>query len=756
MSALEKFIELYEGRVDAWGAVTGKQIKEAVTQEHYQKHLDGKVSLGVYPLLDDGTIHFAAVDLDEKDFQKALRIRQKILDFGLASYVAQSKGKGYHIYMFFNEAVLASEVRAVIKSALAELDIVAEIFPKQDKLDEHTPYGNYINLPCFGKTRPFLNGSSGAPVPTEDAMKLIDRNTSEHLFRALEKVPKNSAAPARKPQTIQRKGGGGRKKHPPCIEMILAGVPQGMRDEACFALARHYLDQFFIKDEVETLLQTWNSNNDPPLSDKEIEIKVDSAEKKGYAFGCNSITGSQLLNGFCVGEDNCDWFQKSEKEKKKKGLIKEITFLEDNETLYEQIIKNGKPSFVTYNINTGELNEVSEIVLPTGVTVKPIMSEEITEGAILLPSGVQDYTSSSQLVDDIKAHVLRFVDMEEEYLEFSAWYIMMSWVYDKLTTVSYLRFAGDTGCGKSRALDVIGRLCYKPMILAGAVTPAPIYRLIKRFRGTLVLDEADFRDSSEKSEVVTLLNCGFERGRPVIRCSKDDPDNLQILPCFGPKVFATRFSFQDVALEARCLSYTMVETDREDIPPLLGEKHRISEETIRNRLLLWRLHNYSRILPTAVDDIDLGPIEPRLKQTSIPYAVPFKDLPEVLDRFKAFCRTRNENQIRERADSIQGRIVSSLFMTFEENGRNITTKEVVAKANDEFHIDTTVHKINAIFKQMKLKTVKERREGVQGRFIVWDESLLRKLYRRYVQDHTEFASLGLAPPGDVENIDLEI
>ena len=118
-----------------------------------------------------------------------------------------------------------------------------------------------------------------------------------------------------------------------------------------------------------------------------------------------------------------------------------------------------------------------------------------------------------KLVEEIRAHIHRYVDMTASKEEFAAWYVIMTWVADRLRTVGYYRFAGDTGTGKSRALDVVGRLCYKPMMLSGAVTPAPIYRLIRRFRGTLVMDEADFSDSTEKREVVTILNCGF-RKRP--------------------------------------------------------------------------------------------------------------------------------------------------------------------------------------------------------------------------------------------------
>ncbi|GAJ14145.1 unnamed protein product [marine sediment metagenome] len=59
----EAFQSLYRGRTDVWGSVEGLCNKEAVTPEHYIRHLLGDTSLGIYPLLNDGTCHWAAIDI---------------------------------------------------------------------------------------------------------------------------------------------------------------------------------------------------------------------------------------------------------------------------------------------------------------------------------------------------------------------------------------------------------------------------------------------------------------------------------------------------------------------------------------------------------------------------------------------------------------------------------------------------------------------------------------------------------------------
>lgn len=741
--AIEAFQSLFRGRIDAWGSVEGKANKEAVTPEHYQRHLRGEVSLGVYPLLDDGTCHFFAIDLDEKDFNKAKAIRQELFNSFIPAYIAESKSKGYHIYAFASEKFIAKDIRRVLHQILNKLNIKAEVFPKQDSLDKMVSLGNYINLPCFGNTRPFLTGDMRG-VPLEIATTKIKFTPEESIFRFLKILPEE------KPLT-PKKVRGRQKKHPPCIESLLRGVDQGQRDEAAFALARHYLDQYYLPEEVLSLLKVWDLKNTPPLNDdRMLETKVRSAEK-GYQFGCSSVEDNPMLSHYCVGEEKCGWLKEVTRERKKKGLIKELTFYENEDNLYEQLFVNGEVYFVAYEKKTGKVTHQASIETPE-YTVIPILSDELTEGAITLPTGVEEYGDTLALVDSLKQHIHDYVDIPETFLEFAVWYIIMSWIYDKLSTVSYLRFTGDTGVGKSRSLDAIGRLCYKPLMMSGAVTPAPIYRLIRRFRGTMVLDEADFRESSEKAEVITILNSGFERNRPVIRCSKDNPDNLEILPCFGPKVFATRYRFTDVALESRCLTHTMEETDRDDIPPLLGEAYYKREMSLRNKLLLWRLKNLDLIDPKAVDEIDLGMIEPRLKQTSLPFAIVFKNMPGVLDRFKKFIKKYNAELIGERADSYQGKIVYTMFQLAREIGKDFLTPDAIANEMKEQYKEVTARSVGKRLKSLNIQRKKKVMVGKQARYVVWDERLMKKLLKRYIIDPDEFEDLF---PVDVD-IDMEV
>ena len=389
------------------------------------------------------------------------------------------------------------------------------------------------------------------------------------------------------------------------------------------------------------------------------------------------------------------------------------------------------------------------------VTIVPVISAEILEAVVTLPEGVDEYGDTVSLVEEIVKTIHKYVDIGHNDEEFAAWYIMMSWVYDRLDTLSYLRFEGDTGTGKSRCLDVIGKLCYKPIMMAGAVTPAPIYRLIERFRGTVILEEADFRDSTEKGEVVTILNAGFERGRPVIRCAADDPSTLQPIPCYGPKVFATRFKFRDVALEARCMIMKMEETNRDDIPPILGRLFREEIAGLRKKLLMWRLRNLNQIDPSTIDLINLengNRLEPRLKQIGLPYAVPFQNMPDVMEKFREFMKRKQEEIIEERSERMEGLCVNALFKLSLEHGKgNVSAKMISQEITGTARTDQADEKENQkgraiavgrYLNELNIKTTNKRvAEQPRARYIVWSDELMRKLLRRYVVDISDFAKL---------------
>src|SRR6516165_10766496 len=183
----------------------------------------------------------------------------------------------------------------------------------------------------------------------------------------------------------------------------------------------------------------------------------------------------------------------------------------------------------------------------------------------------------------------------------------------------YLRLRGDFGTGKTRTLLTIGSICYKPFFASGASTISPILHTLDAFRGTLIFDEADFRFSDERSEIVKILNNGNVRGMPVLRTMMNHQRefNPRAFQVFRPKIVATRGHYDDNGLESRFITEdTGGRPLRSDVPINLPETFKAETVELRNKLLLYRFHRRQ--------DLQLDPsladpkLEPRLNQIMLP------------------------------------------------------------------------------------------------------------------------------------------
>jgi hypothetical protein len=259
---------------------------------------------------------------------------------------------------------------------------------------------------------------------------------------------------------------------------------------------------------------------------------------------------------------------------------------------------------------------------------------------------------------------------------------LFTWLYDKFNEVPYLRAIGDFGSGKSRLLQTIGSLCYKPIFTGGATTPSPIFRIINEIQGTLVLDEADFRFSDMTSDIVKILNTGYQRGTPVLRSEGKGTFEVKAYDVFGPKIIATRETFKDKALESRFLVEEMGSSKlRSDVPRTLDQSFYSEAEAIRNKLLMWRLKRFKSPINTDVRIIE--GIHPRLNQIIIPLLSVIKDK-SVKDRLKVFITNYNSELIADRGLSWESEIVLAILrIKAEIKPLEIKVKDIAEKVNGE-------------------------------------------------------------------------
>ncbi|MBN1188587.1 MAG: DUF3854 domain-containing protein [Dehalococcoidales bacterium] len=342
------------------------------------------------------------------------------------------------------------------------------------------------------------------------------------------------------------------------------------------------------------------------------------------------------------------------------------------------------------------------------------------------------YQSQATLFREIKAFIHTYLELPADFEEISALYVLLTWVYEFAPSIPYLRVIGDWGTGKTRFLQVVGAVCFRPIFASGATTPAPIFRILEQFRGTLVLDEADFKDSSAWMEMVKLLNNGYRPGMPVLRADKENgkwyPRSYQV---FGPKLISTRFSFKDEALESRCLTSEMLPLTRDDIPRILPPRFDTEVADLRSKLLSFRLANLFRLKGKTFGNELLEPnLQPRLQEILIPLKAMLNGDGSMVEALAGFVHRLQDSLFSKRQESNAGRVLSAIIELHKE-GEEISSKTIAEKANqmDEEATPLVAEKIG--WQTKKLGLEKTRIPGCGRRVILWDEEKMKHLAIRY-------------------------
>jgi hypothetical protein len=322
--------------------------------------------------------------------------------------------------------------------------------------------------------------------------------------------------------------------------------------------------------------------------------------------------------------------------------------------------------------------------LPTGERLVPYSPQNnlLAHKVVLLPSAPEEYGSEGDLLAEIRTFIHRYVAVSPLFEEIATHYVLFTWIHDAFNELPYLRVRGDYGSGKSRFLLTVGSLCYKPMFTSGASTVSPIFRIIDAFRGTLVIDESDFRESDERAEIVKILNNGNAKGFPVLRCEVNQRKEFdpRAYAVFGPKLIATRRSFQDRALESRCLTEDMGQaTLRHDIPINLPGSFDDEALHLRNKLLSFRARNLQK--ERNLTDLIDAEVEPRLRQIFAPLLSTIGD-EATRTSVVALARQYQRELVADRGLEVEAQLLEILHARWQAGG-SLSVKDITAAFAEE-------------------------------------------------------------------------
>jgi len=351
--------------------------------------------------------------------------------------------------------------------------------------------------------------------------------------------------------------------------------------------------------------------------------------------------------------------------------------------------ENGRPDFIWYDRQTHvvtrsnmvELSKSADLVVPAWWR-EIVTPGGFVPGTVFVPTACDETgIDEDRLRQDIAAFVNRYVELPPGASELCTNYILLSWIQDSFAEVPYLAFrTADCGRGKSRALGTVGSLCYRPILAGGGSTAAGVLRLLDGFGGTLCADEMDGRADSElTSELVKILNQGFEWGRPIVRCSGTD-NTPKTFKVFGTKVLAFRQGLADDAAESRCISIYMPQRTRRDVPFNLP-RQRFDRESLalRNRLLAWRFASLGAF------HVNPAHADPRLEDRANQIGLPLFAVARTPERRAVIAEALCEQQGRiaaDRGESFAGEVLEAALRV-ARLGETVTAAEVAKELNRE-------------------------------------------------------------------------
>jgi len=260
-----------------------------LTEEDIRRHLEGKITLGIYALNVDNTVRWICFDIDSQHVKDPEATRDSIYErcigkFGLNAVKIEESGSpgNFHIWIFFAEPIEARLARALGLKILEGTEGV-ELFPKQTVLTGKG-LGNLVKLPLglhikSGKwSKMDIDGIEPCLV---DVTKIEIEVPAPKLFEELEALE------------------GYRGKDPNCIEKIKKGVKKGARSNSGIVYASYLYNFRQLKPEhAYYLFRLWNTRNKPRLDENELRSIFEQAVKGGYVFGC----GHDYVKEFCVRE----------------------------------------------------------------------------------------------------------------------------------------------------------------------------------------------------------------------------------------------------------------------------------------------------------------------------------------------------------------------------------------------------------------------------------------------------------------------
>jgi hypothetical protein len=376
----------------------------------------------------------------------------------------------------------------------------------------------------------------------------------------------------------------------------------------------------------------------------------------------------------------------------------------------------------------GKIEFKNEYLTADGRILRPLSKE-------VWPMPPEAKEIGTKLYEAIKQYLYDHVDFTNTNLyDLCAAFVLATWTLERFNSVPYLRILGPIKSGKTRLMETLAKLCYRP-ILSANISVAALFRVIEAWRPTLFLDESETYMRQGKEDILSLLNAGYRFGQVAIRVNTESrTSTIETFNVYGFKALAGTEAFTP-AIESRTVKIYMEKAAR----PLLRRLDEPRAREIRAQLLSYRFkvlgeNGESGVIgevKTGVGDC-LKNGDARLAELFEPLLVTAS--PEGRIAVEACMKAAEEEEKTEERTSVEAQMITAIVSAYKGTSDRFTTEEITNTLNiglseGEVWKSRSVGKIVKRMGFPKILAGRERRAAYK-----FDKPLITRLCRRYSVD----------------------
>ena len=210
---LKIYLDYFKGRED-YIAYQGQNfyypINQSLSEALIIQHLKNLVTYGIYVLNSQSKCSLICIDIDipkeevkeelvkdsnkkfqflkDKLFKIIHTLNNKLTIDNKYILLEDTGGRGYHIWIFFEEPIEGLKVLRLNDFLKHYIDFDFEFFPKQPALNEKRRFGNLIKLP-LGKHQKYKRGSRFFSLKDEDLLFINSLRGNINHLKNIDKIP---------------------------------------------------------------------------------------------------------------------------------------------------------------------------------------------------------------------------------------------------------------------------------------------------------------------------------------------------------------------------------------------------------------------------------------------------------------------------------------------------------------------------------------------------------------------------------------